>query len=105
MTNHHGDLSVESKGPQCLVRAGSGGSDMARRFTLVTSPERTVTFIPAPTLVVCRLTDGSEMARFPATSHRLAREVARRWRFRVEVVTAEPRPIPSSRAECRGGTL
>jgi hypothetical protein len=109
-------LSEPRRLPGCDRRVGAGPDDqrgqavphtrtcrVTRRLTLVASPAPTVTFIPAPTLVVRRLANGSEMARLLATSHRLAREVARRWRGRVEVVTAEPRPIPSRRAECRRG--
>ena len=78
---------------------------MPPRLTLIDAPqpaiqaqERAVTFIPAPILVVRRLSDGSEMARFPATSHQLARKLAQRWQGRVEIVTGEPRRLPNSRS-------
>ena len=68
---------------------------MPPRFTLIHGPEPTVTLIPAPVLLVRRLADGGEMARFPATSHELARRMAQRWRGQVEIVTGEPVQLPN----------
>lgn len=70
---------------------------MPPRFTLIQGPEPAVTFIAAPILMVRRLADGSEMARFSATSHQLARKLAQRWQGRVEIVTGEPRQLPNCR--------
>lgn len=76
---------------------------MARRLTLTTSPEPISVCIPAPILVVRRLADGSEMARFPSPAHQLARKMARRWRGTVEVVPGHmPEPPTGARASRRG---
>jgi hypothetical protein len=63
---------------------------VARRFTLITSPEPTSTFIPAPRVQVKRLADGASMGVFPMTKHQLAREIARRWRGTLELLPCEP---------------
>jgi len=76
---------------------------MPPRFELVRGPEPTVTFIPAPHLVVRRLADGGEMGHFPTTSHRLARKMAQRWRGRVEIVTGTPVEMPNGRPSTSPG--
>jgi hypothetical protein len=62
-----------------------------------------VTFVPAPVLIVRRLTDGQEMVRLPATSHVLARRIARQWRAEVKVISGGP-GVPIRRGSGMGGT-
>lgn len=77
----------------------------AHTLTLVTSPQPFSVCIPAPILVVRRLADGSEMARFPAPAHQLARKMARRWRGTVEVIPGQPpQPPPAGARASRRGT-
>jgi hypothetical protein len=75
----------------------------ARRFVVIESPQPIVAVVPAPILVVRRLADGREMARFPATAHLTARKMAGCWRGRVEVVPGEA-SVPGDRARNSGET-
>ena len=75
---------------------------MARRSTLVTSPEPTSTFIAAPRILVRHLATGAVVGVFPMTKHELAREIARRWRCEARLLPVEPCPAPSARASRKG---
>jgi hypothetical protein len=68
----------------------------------MSAPRGEVTFIPAPILVVRRRADGQEMMRLRATSHLLARRIARQWRAAVKVVSGGP-SVPVRRRSGVGG--
>jgi hypothetical protein len=75
MTAHDRALPVESDKPPRLVTAASAGSDTTPRLTLITSPEPVSVCIPSPIFLVRRLADNSQMARFPATAHLVAKKM------------------------------
>jgi hypothetical protein len=103
MTAHDRDLPVESEKPSRLVAAASAGSDTTRRLTLITSPEPVSVCIPSPIFIVRRLADKSEMARFPATAHQLAKKMARRWRAPWKALLLSPGRFSAADPRARRG--